>query len=69
MDNYSELIRNMAEAFVDAVRALETENAKLRSENELLALELKEAKEGNDQFVYYCDADWAAKFGKEASPR
>jgi cell division septum initiation protein DivIVA len=32
MDNYADLIRAMADAFIAAVRDLETENAQLRAE-------------------------------------
>lgn len=51
MDKNADLIQLMAEAFIAAVRELETENARLRSENELLALEIKETKMAYD--VWY----------------
>lgn len=50
MDKNADLIQLMAEAFIAAVRALETENAQLRSENELLALELREQEASGDQW-------------------
>lgn len=50
MDKNADLIQLMAEAFLAAVRALETENAQLRSENELLALELREQEASSDQW-------------------
>ena len=50
MDKNADLIQLMADAFITAVRTLETENARLRSENELLALELREQEAGSDQW-------------------
>ena len=52
MDKNTDLIQSMAEAFITAVRALETENAHLRSENELLELELREIKSATDEWRY-----------------
>lgn len=43
----------MCEAFITAIRALEAENARLRSENELLELRLKESEEHTDQWYDY----------------
>ena len=53
MDNYADLIKRMAEVFMNIVRELETENYKLRCENELLSLEVRELKEGTDTYVYW----------------
>ena len=50
MNNYSELVRQMAESFVEAVRELETEINKLRSENESLRLLLRELRESTDTY-------------------
>ena len=55
MDNYSELVRAMADAFLSAVRVLETENAQLRSEKELLQLELDEAIARTDFWEEFMD--------------
>ena len=55
MDNYSELVRAMADAFLSAVRVLETENARLRSEKELLQLELDEAIARTDFWEEFMD--------------
>lgn len=55
MDNYSQLIRDMADAFITAVRVLETENARLRSENELLGLELSETQARTDFWEEFMD--------------
>ena len=60
MNNYSELIQQMAEAFITAVRTLETENARLRSENELLELRLRETEEQTDQWF-----DWRDEIDRE----
>lgn len=38
---------------MNIVRELETENYKLRCENELLSLEVRELKEGTDTYVYW----------------
>ncbi len=51
MDNNADLIRLMAESFITAVRALETENARLRGEKELLELELREIQNGTDIYI------------------
>lgn len=48
MDKNADLIQLMADAFIAAVRTLETENARLRSENELLTLRLREQEAGTD---------------------
>ena len=50
MDKYSDLLRAMSEAFITAVRALETENAKLKSENEFLRAELDETRARYDSW-------------------
>lgn len=60
MDNYSELIRMMADAFITTVRVLETEVSRLRSENELLQLELREQQEQTDQWY-----DWRDEIDRE----
>jgi regulator of replication initiation timing len=48
MDNYSELITQMADAYITAVRVLETENARLRAENKQLSAALAEKQAAND---------------------
>ena len=50
MDKYTELVKAMAEAFMTAVRVLEEENARLKGENRLLTLELKELREKTDTY-------------------
>ena len=62
MDKNADLIQLMAEAFIAAVRTLETENARLRSENELLALELRDAEASSDQWF-----DWRDELDREES--
>lgn len=73
MDNYTDLIKAMADAFITTVRVLETENSRLRSENELLSLELRELREQTDEiYAYdpftpesYADSYWDTKEGKD----
>ena len=55
MDNYSGLLKDMADAFLTAVRVLETENAQLRSEKELLQLELDETRARTDFWEEFID--------------
>jgi len=50
MNNYTELIKAMAEAFMTAVRVLETDNERLKGENELLRLEIREMQERTDVY-------------------
>ena len=52
MDNYAGLLKAMSDAFLTAVRVLETEIAQLKGEIELLELELREVRErGWDEFM------------------
>lgn len=53
MDNYSDLLKAMADAFITTVRVLETENAHLRSEVESLRIELREQREKDDTFYEF----------------
>lgn len=55
MDKYSQLIRDMADAFLAAVRVLETENAQLRSDLELVSLELHETQARTDFWEEFID--------------
>jgi hypothetical protein len=55
MDNYAQLIRDMADAFLAAVRVLETENAQLRSDLELLGIELAETQARTDFWEEFID--------------
>ena len=48
MNNNAELVRQMADAFITTVRVLETENARLRAENEQLAMRLAEEQASHD---------------------
>lgn len=60
MDNYSNLLKAMADAFITTVRVLETENAHLRSEVESLRIELDETQAGTDQWY-----DWRDELDRE----
>ena len=60
MNNYSDLIKAMADAFITAVHVLETENANLRSEVESLRTELDETQAATDQWF-----DWRDEIDRE----
>ena len=57
MDNYSELVKEMADAFITVVRQLETELARVHSENELLRFELRELRDQTDDFYDVMDRE------------
>ena len=63
MDKYSQLIRDMADAFLTAVRVLEAENAQLRSDLDLVSLELHETQARTDFWEEFSKNDC----GEEAS--
>ena len=60
MDNYSDLLKAMADAFITTVRVLETENARLRSEVDSLRIELDETQAATDQWY-----DWRDEIDRE----
>ena len=50
MDKYSELITQMADAFIKAVRELETQITMLESENAYLEMELSAERAAHDHW-------------------
>ena len=50
MDDYTELVHEMAEVYLKAVRDLRTENSKLKSENDSLRQIIQELREASDTY-------------------